>query len=366
MTLTNYWWLLIWLFAGGYLLNRIPKQQEWLEGRRVERWSNKAALLMVVPFMIWTGFRNDVGDTGLYRRIFLEMGTDLAAIPEILFGGGKDPGFTVYQILIKNLIGDNDTLFFLIIGVFQMYMVARMFRRYSSDYWVSIFLFVASTDYISWCMNGMRQFIAVCIIIGGFRYMVEKDYVKMVLLVLLASLFHGSALLMIPVIFVVQGKAWDVKTILMLAATMIIIVYVDQFTPILQDLLMDTNYDDVIDNEIWSQDDGTNIIRVAVYSVPALLSLFGLRYVRQADDPVINICVNCSVVTMALYLVASVTSGIYVGRLPIYTTLMGYIALPWMIGNIFTERSVRLVRWMMIGLYAFFFYYQMHFTWGMI
>ena len=119
----------------------------------------------------------------------------------------------------------------------------------------------------------------------------------------------------------------------------------------------------MITNEIWTGDDGTNVIRVLVYSVPALLSLFGLRYVREADDPVINLSVNCSVVTMALYMVASVSSGIYIGRLPIYTTLQGYIALPWLINAIFEKKSAKLVAWLMIGLYLAFFYYQIFITW---
>jgi hypothetical protein len=69
---------------------------------------------------------------------------------------------------------------------------------------------------------------------------------------------------------------------------------------------------------------------------------------------------------MALYLVASVSSGIYIGRLPIYTTLQGYIALPWMIDRIFERRSAQLVRYAMYGAYLAFFYFQMHFTWGVI
>ena len=67
---------------------------------------------------------------------------------------------------------------------------------------------------------------------------------------------------------------------------------------------------------------------------------------------------------MAIYLVSMVTSGIYVGRLPIYTTLHGYMILPWVIDQIFEEQSARVVKLAMIACYLGFFYYQMHFTWG--
>lgn len=367
MTLTNYWWLLIWLFLGGAIFNNMPKRRERLYGETVERWDILPAILMVLPYIIWAGFRhNYFGDTALYRRSFLATDPNLFALFTPFINGNKDPGFGSFMILMRVILGDSDKLFFLLIAAFQLICIAFVFRRYSSNYWACIFLFVVSTDYLSWMHNGMRQFIAVTIIMAGFRYMVEKQHIKMILLILLASLFHGSALLMIPIIFIVQGNAWDIKTVLLLLVTAVVIVFIDQFSPILNDLLQNTQYDDMMTNEIWSTDDGTNILRVAVYSAPALLSLLGLKYIRAANNPAMNICVNCSIVTMALYLVASVSSGIYIGRLPIYTTLQGYIALPWMINQIFKKKSAKLVRYGMYGAYLAFFYFQMHFAWGAI
>ena len=52
MTLTNYWWLLIWIFAGGIILNSLPKQKEVLGERTVERWQPIAAILMIMTLLI--------------------------------------------------------------------------------------------------------------------------------------------------------------------------------------------------------------------------------------------------------------------------------------------------------------------------
>lgn len=365
LTLTNYWWLLIWLFAGGAICKRYPKRRELLGDRVVTRWDIWPAFLMVLPYILWAGFRRDgFGDTHMYRASFRNNTGDWTQIPGLFTGEEKDPGFTAFLTFVKPFLGNSDELFLLIIAVFQLACVAWIFRKYATDYWSCIFLFVASTDYLSWMHNGIRQFIAVAMIFAGFDYLVKKKYIPMILLILLASQFHGSALLMIPVIFIVQGKAWNMKTILMVAAAMVVVAFVDRFTSVLGDLLQDTQYDDIMGNEIWVVDDGTNIIRVLVYSVPALISLLGLKYIRAADDPMMNICINCSIVTMALYAIASVTSGIYIGRLPIYTTLQGYIALPWMIDKVFERRSAALVRVLMYGAYLGFFYFQMHFAWG--
>lgn len=358
------WKELLWLFLGGaFLIYTFPKKQERLLGKTVKRWDYLPAILLVLPLTLWSGLRGDVADTYLYRKIFLDTTDRIIDIPDILFGDGKDPGFTALTVFLKFFIGNNDTLYFMIFAVFQMACLCFVYRKYSNDFWISIFLFVASTDYTSWMFNGMRQFIAACMIFACFGLIVKKKYVPLIIVILLASLIHGSALLMLPIVFVVQGKPWNFKTIAMLLATIVVVVFIDRFTPILQNLLVDTQYDDLMTNEIWTNDDGTNVIRVLVYSVPAVMSLAGWKYVRHANNPVINICVNCSIVTMALYAVSAVTSGIYVGRLPIYTTLMGYIALPWLIEHIFNRQSTQFVKGAMVVLYVVFYYYQMFVTW---
>ena len=364
MTLTNYSWLLLWLFLGGMLLNNMPKRKELLEDRVAFRWDLLPAVLLVLPYVIWAGFRPDgFGDTTLYRNGFLNAEGSLEAAWEIFTGDTKDVGFYALRAILKMLFRENDVLFFLLIGGFQVFGLAWVYRKYTRDYWMCIFLFIASTDYLSWVHNGMRQFIAVIIIFMAFPLMLRRRFVSLVAVILLASTIHGSALLMIPVVFIVQGHAWNAKTILTLALTGVLMAFVDQFTPLLGELLMETQYDDVMTSDIWANDDGTNIIRVLVYSVPALMSLVGFKYIRRANDPVINICVNCSIVTTACYLVSSVTSGIYIGRLPIYTTLQGYMVVPWIIENVFDKRSAKLVRLLLIGFFSAFFCYQTFVIW---
>ena len=63
MTLTNYWWLLIWLFLGGAILGSMPKRREIVGDHSVTRWDIVPAILMVLPYILWAGFRTDFGDS---------------------------------------------------------------------------------------------------------------------------------------------------------------------------------------------------------------------------------------------------------------------------------------------------------------
>ena len=114
-----------------------------------------------------------------------------------------------------------------------MLIIMWMFRKYSEDYWFSIFLFVASTDYISWTFNGIRQFTAVVIAYAATPFILKKKYIPSILLILLASTMHQSVLLMIPIIFIIQGKAWNKKTVVCILACLTALLFVDQFTNIM-------------------------------------------------------------------------------------------------------------------------------------
>lgn len=368
MELTNYWWLLIWILGAGALVLLLkPGRPEVVLGKTEERWGWVPAILLMIPFFLWAGFRTSVGDTGLYRSLYMGMPSKVNEWGEYLQSVNKDWGFSILGLAIKRVFGDNYTIYFLIIAAFQSFALIRVFRKYSSDYWLSIFIFVISTDYISWMMNGMRQFTAVALIFAFTDWMVERKNIRMILVILVAATIHASALLMLPILFVIQRKAWNFWTIIAIAATGVALFFIDRVTDIARQILSDTQYASVVDNwEEWD-DDGVNPIRVLVYSVPVLLAIFGNRYIKEYNDPVINLCVNAGVMTTILFLIAMVTSGIYIGRLPIYVSLyVTCILLPWEIDHMFNAKSAKIVKVLAVLLYIGFFYYQMHVAWGML
>ena len=369
MTLTNYWWLLIWVFVGGGALAIfVPKQRELVNGKKVERWTMPAALLLVLPYILWAGFRsNTFGDTLTYQQTFRECASSFEEIGTYLSGVTKDKGFYLLMALEKCILGDSDTFFFLLLAAFQLLIIVWMCRKYSEDYWFSIFLFVASTDYLSWTFNGIRQFTAVVIVYAATPFILKKKYISSILLVLLASTMHQSALLMLPVIFIIQGKAWNKKTVLCILASLVALLFVDQFTNIMDLMLAETQYQNVVsDYQSWN-DDGTNPLRVLVYSIPMILSLVGLKFIRVEDDPMISVATGASAISCGIYLISMVTSGIFLGRLPIYMSLWPQcILLPWEINHMFTKRSARFVKIIAVLCYCVFFYYQMHFTWKIL
>ena len=368
MLSNGYILILIWVGVIAALAVMAPEwvyRTELVNGEKVRRVTPLFAVVAVLPLVIWAGYRGNIGDTGSYIMAFDDMPSAFSGISSYIESQEKDQGFYFVSAVIKCFIGNQHSIYFIIVAAIQCILLFKIYRKYSSAFVVSFFLFIASTDYISWIFNGMRQFAAVAITVACFPWILQKKYVKAIIVMLIASLFHQSALLVLPFVFIVQGKAWNKKTLFFIIAVVIAVVFADRFTDILDNMLAETQYQNVVSDWEQFQDDGTNILRVLVYSVPAILSLMGIKYIREVDDPVINICVNMSIASAGLYVVSMFTSGIFIGRLPIYFSLYNYILLPWIIRNIFTKRSAVFINSAMVLGYMGFYMYSIY-TMGMI
>ena len=365
--MSQYVLIIIWLGLC-FIFTEIfkPYTEDTVYGVKIKKYNIIAAIIIMVPLIYWAGTRTLWRfDTGNYANTFRALPTTFSGAIHSWGDFRKDQAFYVFSGMIHAAVGDNTTAYFMIIAAIQGIILGITFRKYSVDYLFSVFVFVAATDYLSWMHNGMRQFLAVTITMLALPFILERKYIWAILIALFASLFHASALLMIPVILIVPGKAWNFRTVAMLLGVVIVYLALDRFTGWIDFLLEDTQYANVVEDWISWEDNGTNPIRVLVYSIPMILSLVGLRFVRAEQSPLINIAVNCSIVTTALYIVSMFTSGIFVGRLPIYTSIYANgILLPWEIDNIFDKGSARVVKIIAVIAYLAFYYYQCHLTWG--
>lgn len=321
--MSQYILILIWLAVIYFVSHTMNVyQNEYVLGKIERRVTVSFAIFAMIPLIYWTITRPlSFGDSDAYMKMFTALPNTLSELPSYIAGVEKDKGFSVLSILIKCLVGERYELFFAVIALIQGISVALVFRKYSSNFVLALFLFVTTTDYLSWMHNGVRQFTAVVLIFAATELMLKKKYVPLIAVILLASTIHGSALLMIPIVFVVQGRPWNKKTVLAIVVFLAAIVFVDNFTILLDTLLADTQYTNVVSDWQAGNDDGTNPIRVLVYAIPTLLSIIGLRYIKAEKNPVIDLACNLGILSTLLYCLSAVTSGIFIGRLPVYCSM---------------------------------------------
>ena len=72
MSITNYWFQLIWILTAGIILTRFRrKKQEIVMGRIEERWQMAPAVLLAIPYIIAAALRSDnFGSTPMHTGEF--------------------------------------------------------------------------------------------------------------------------------------------------------------------------------------------------------------------------------------------------------------------------------------------------------
>lgn len=95
--------------------------------------------------------------------------------------------------------------FFLFFSIFVVCLYITTMKRLSVNYLQSIFVYITFGFY-TFFFNGLRQGIAMALFFFSLPYMLDRKIVIYFLIVCIASLFHISALMMIPLYFLIHLK----------------------------------------------------------------------------------------------------------------------------------------------------------------
>jgi hypothetical protein len=100
-------------------------------------------------------------------------------------------------------ISNNDQVILFVTSFFVLLGVGYFIYKNSNNVVFSLYLFVTLYLYF-FSFNGIRQAIAISIVVSGFHLIRERSLFKYLIIVLIASLFHVTAVLMLS-IYIVYG-----------------------------------------------------------------------------------------------------------------------------------------------------------------
>lgn len=349
-----YWFFLAMSIVGIFVCSMYPRYVQ-INGKyepRARFWQ-AAALFGVVIF--FCGLRSGIADTPAYIQEFNDAVSNIAQLD--IDAIQKDKGYAILEVLFKQFISDDYHWWLLLLACVSGISIMCTLYKYSIDFGMSFFLFIASTQF-SWLVNGMRQFTAVCLIFAAITLLLEKKWWQYILIVLLAATIHGTAVIMIPVYFIAQWKTFSLKVIAATAAIAAAGLNIDRF----EFLFDNTQYEGYLDNILGTA--GMNAIRVLVAAVPVVIAIASNKIIRAEHNRLINICVNMAFFHIAVQFAAVFVGANYIGRIAAYFNIYNLILLPWLIRNCFTRESERIVRLACVVCYCIYFYYQMVITWN--
>lgn len=342
------WVILMRIFCAGEMKYvRIPG------GAKVYHVSSGVATITVSYIIFWAGIRTGGGDTSAYIRAFVANNSGLSDLCSLLFSGAKTAGWDVMLILFKNCISNNYHAWLMALAIFMGYAVARCYQRYSEAFFFCILIFILNGNQ-SWMLNGIRQLFCVCALMLALPWLIKGKVYHYMVLIACLSLIHFTVCLMAPLYFVLRLKPWSKAIWLAVAGVVCLCVLAEPLASVAEEALQSTSY---AGSTVFNDgDDGVHPIRVLVAAVPAVLAWFNRKRIDAENHVLLNICINASLLSAMLYLFGVFTSGILMGRLPIYCEVFATMALPALI-NRFPVKAWR--KPMVAGciiFYALYFY----------
>ena len=138
---------LIWVGFASLLSNGMY-QSERVLGKKERRASWLYALLVMGPIIVLAFMRSTYfGDTFAYVTTFRAIPVNWFEKVEWVRSITKDTTFYAMEALISVFAGDHARVFLTIVAVIQGFCLMKVYRKYSCDFWFSIFVFVLSKKF---------------------------------------------------------------------------------------------------------------------------------------------------------------------------------------------------------------------------
>lgn len=159
------------------------------------RWGLKASFTLIFLFLaLRYNFGND------YER-YLNAFIDISQYNQIDFFDNTrqyESGWMLLNWLFRSLGFFAMTA---VLALFNCVVYYRFIKKYVPVryYWLAIFLYIFYPEFMLIHSSAMRQSIAIMLFVFSMDYLYEKDAIRYFLCILLASLFHFSALILLPV-----------------------------------------------------------------------------------------------------------------------------------------------------------------------
>lgn len=219
----------LFVLISGYLLEGKLKQ---------DKQKKRYLFVCFLQMFLIQGLRHaDVGtDTSYYVTVY-ERFTN-SEYYSFLFTHFEVGFQTVYTIL-KSINADAQILLLLVSGV-TMINFAYFIYKNSDSVWLSTFIFACM--FYPNSFNIMRQYLAVSIAINAFQFFMENKYVKASIIIIIASLFHMTALILFVPMILYKVKNWKLSRNLILACSCVVLVFGDQIVKIALELLSKSFY----------------------------------------------------------------------------------------------------------------------------
>ena len=308
-----------------------------------------AAIFVALILIFVAGFRYNVGtDYPVYINNY-EVYKNLNLFD--LSNFGKIGVSVVAKLSV--FIYDHYATWFFIVSLLTVGIIILAIYKYSDGFCFSILMYLFLGCWHN-SFNVVKQSVAIAVILLAQKYLFEGKFFKWTLLCILAATFHISAILLIPIYFLVRFKL-NIRTLILMAAIGIAIAcnYESLFEAM--NLLKMGEGVTGIGSTVGSR--SINLLRIAVACAPPVLLLL---YRKSFDNSnmKLRIWANFSIFNSVLYLACM--NSVYLARFCLYTDAFNMFFIPCLFSNMKKSGMKNVMMSLCATLYCAFWIYDLY------
>lgn len=336
------------------LLSYLSQRHQQENGMEHMRWDVYLIILTIFLILMF-GLRKSYNDTINYRRgydISVDISTFLSDRNNLeIF---SNPLFYAFQSLMRTMTS-NYTYFFLICACYINILNVSFIKKNTEirNFALSMFIYAAiGTMFLT--MAAIKQALAMATLTLALNALIDRKYIKYYLIVFIAGLIHTYAWIFV-ILPLFYTKSWSFRTLILLFITLeITYTFKSSIESILK--VADQAGKTVAKEEVFDNNK-MNIFRVAVYAVMPVITLLFRSYVNEEIDRKNSLFIQMSIISFMFIILATQNGANMFGRAANYF-IYGYIcAFPWVIRQVFTSQSVKIVSLaVIIGFTGFYLY----------
>jgi hypothetical protein len=192
--------------------------------------TTKAYWFFMLCFVCLVGFRDMMGgfDVYIYGEVF-EAKKEM-----ILIYKSFETGFKTYFLFLK--IFNNDRYFmFFVTALITIFVHFQIVKKYSPILFFSLYIL-----FCKFCLMYfvyLRQTMAMCVAWIAIRFIIKRQLLYYLIFIFIATTFHKSALLFLPIYFIYNRKFSDFN--ILLISVLALVISLSPFSKILFEGLSD-------------------------------------------------------------------------------------------------------------------------------
>ncbi len=347
--MSKLWLLLALSLVLAFIIERRENQERIIRNNTAYR-EHLFTFLLIMYLGVYCGLRTWYNDTVTYIQIYdlTPLLSDFAQSNTASFAQGI--GFALLNSVMKT-IGFSTQDYLMFYALLTVFCYVRFVRRYTDKFVLATFLMFA-TGFYTFTFAAIKQCAATALCLLALDYLFQKQNIKFIVIVCIATLFHPYSIVYLLLLFMdFRPLSW--RTYLYMALFIAAGFGLNSMIGTILDVtsMIGGNY-----NAESFIGEGVNIFRVLVSFVPLGLAFICGHKLFAKTTRSENILFNMAMLNALIMFVGLFGTANYFARLANYFLAAQVVVIPWIIEKVDKKTRTVLTICCVAGYTGYFVY----------